>query len=129
MLVCGLLNCALFSTFKESARSCSSYLSRILILRMTETLRPKNPGPLNTLRPMLPHTCPTGVAKLLLLNQGLPTLMPCRIVTGAICSAVCVLEGRFKLLFAVMVSGVPVLADRMPDTCHPPIILPAKFCA
>src|SRR5229473_2294383 len=95
---------------------------------MMETFRPSKPGPLNTFRPMLPQTCPIGVAKLFLLNQGLPTLIPCRIVTGATCSAVCVLEGRLRLLFAVMVSGVPVLADRMPDTCHPPIILPAKFC-
>src|SRR6266404_2960861 len=95
---------------------------------MMETFRPNKPGPLNTLRPMLPQVCPDGVAKLVLLNQALPTLIPCRIVTGAICSAVCVLDGRFKPLVAVMVSGVPVLADRIPETCHPPIILPAKFC-
>src|SRR5260221_13517646 len=94
---------------------------------MMETFRPNRLGPLNTFRPMLPQTCPTGVAKLVLLNQGLPTLMPCRIVTGAICSAVCVLAGRFRLLFAVMVSGVPVLADRIPDTCHRRFFFPQKF--
>ena len=61
--------------------------------------------------------CPPGIS---LLSEN---------VLRAADAVVVPLLPRFKLLLPVKVSGVPVRNDRIPVTCQPPTILPARLCA
>src|SRR5437879_13309385 len=99
----GFENCGVFVRLKASPRRSTFTPPRSpkANCRAILPFNPKVPGPVMMLRPVVPNRTPTGCAKLLVSNQGLPRLIPCRILIGATKSAVCVLLGRFKLLLAV----------------------------
>src|ERR1035438_10341159 len=75
-------------------------------------------------RPVVPCTLVAALAKLVVLNQGLPTLIPPRTLMGAIWSRVALPPlPRFRLLLPVNESGLPVRKVKMPESCQPPRIL------
>jgi len=78
---------------------------------------------------MLPNRPGVVLAKLLRSNQGLPTLMPCKTLIGAIRSGVCELPVALtetEPAPSVKVRGAPVRAVRMPAACHPPKIFEGR---
>ena len=125
--VLGLLNCGELVKLKVSARSSMLALSPNLKVLKSARFRAKRLGPLNIFRPLVPNRTPVGWAKLEVLNQGLPTLMPCRIWTGATWSAVWDSPGVFKLLplAPTVPIGVPVMSVRTPESCQ----LPSAYAA
>src|ERR1044071_259598 len=97
--------------------------SEIGTVRNREKSKLKRPGPLSTLRPMLPKDNAAGTAKLEALNHGWLSPIPWLISMGAIWLGDCELPGACNpVALYVKLSGDPVISVRMPPTRQPPAI-------
>ena len=80
------------------------------------------PGPLMTFRPMVPQICPTGWAKLEVLNHGIADVNSVQNLNrGNLIWRLSAARQVQGPALAVNVKGVPVRAEKIPDSCHPPM--------